>query len=311
MMQFQSDSKYTLKDIADIIKYNKETYNCKLFTIDKCIIIPDKDNFIIGDPEVKLIIDNCEFDMSQCDVIEFSGFIILDNSTFLYKDILKLLSGDNLEMRMMYTKFQNHDITENGFKILKEFHDYTSNEIDSRYSENGKVFALKYIGESELITDSFDDLYDHVPDRRVINFLKYDDNLKRGVLNNIYPEPEGDYGKVSILDFGIKETEEYSVLHIDFLYSEGVLSAYEFFPILGIMDKNKPIQIYMKDGIECYEDSYNELKSAYPNATIMRGMDKSNYYIEKYIDDMFKKYPRETILKIMKEINFFNVKVSI
>ncbi len=37
-------------------------------------------------------------------------------------------------------------------------------------------------------------------------------------------------------------------------------------------------------------------------AAIMKGMDKSNYYIKKYIDDMFKKkYPRDTILKIMKE----------
>ena len=144
-------------------------------------------------------------------------------------------------------------------------------------------------------------MYDHVPDKRVINFLKYDNDLKRGVLNNIYPEPEGDYGKVSILDFEIRETEECNVLQIDFLYSEGVLSVYEFFPILSIMDKNKPIQIYMKDGIECCEDIYNELKSAYPNAVIMKGMDKSNYYIKKYIDDMFKKYPRETILKIMKE----------
>ncbi len=309
-MRYIKGEEISLKDINEMIKYNKETYNCKLFTIDKCIIIPDKDNFIIGDPEVKLIIDNCKFDMSKYDTIEFSGFIILDNPTFLYKDTLKLLSGDNLEMRMMYAKFQNHDITENGFKILNEFHDYLSNEIDSRYSENGKVFALKYIGDSELITDSFNNLYDHVPSGRIINFLKYDNNSQRGTLNDIYPDSEGDYGKISIMDFGIKEFDEYNILHVDFLYSGEKLYTHNLFPILSIMSKNKPIKICLNEEVVYVEDTYEELKVLYPHASISEN-DSHYYYIKKYIQSLFLKYPKETLLKTLKESIMENEKEGV
>ena len=300
MIAFKSKSKYTCKDIEEIIKYNKETYKCKTFTMDDCTIIPDKDNFIIGDPEVKLMMDNCKFDMSQHDTIEFSGFILLDNSTFLYKDILKLLPGDNLEMRMMYAGFENYDRSENGFKILKEFHDHISNEIDSYYAMNGKVFALKYVGESDLITDSFDDLYEHAPEGRLINFLKYNANLKRGVLNDVYPEPEGDYGKISILDFGIKEFDEYNVLHIDFLYSGERLFTYNLYPILDIMSKDKPIKICIKKEINYTKDLYKELESLYPHASISDN-DSHSYYIKKHVQDLFKQYPKEILLKVLKE----------